>query len=175
VEKFEVTSVSFDISSTLFTLQTSTGVRRARIVVFAIGAGLPPALPPNCVFCGTEERVSVSRIFARDLSSGRSTILPPHALDKISKVFLTSLAVVEGGLASAQVTHLVSTRGASGIHFIVRGLLKTKHFDVDLEWVGKHKNREMSAFYGADSEEEEEKNTVKAARGVLTQSTGEFP
>jgi hypothetical protein len=41
--------------------------------------------------------------------------------------------------------------------------LKTKYFDVDLHWVAKHNNREMSVFYGADTDEEKW-NMLKAAR-----------
>jgi hypothetical protein len=37
----------------------------------------------------------------------------------------------------------------------LRGSLKTKYFDVDLKWVAKHKNREMSVFHGTDPDEEE--------------------
>ena len=55
VHQSKVNSISYDSDSKLFTLQTSTGLRKARIVIMAAGAALEPTLPPGCPFCGLEK------------------------------------------------------------------------------------------------------------------------
>ena len=114
VEKSDVTTVSFDTLSRDFTLQTPTSVKKIRIVVFATGTALELTLPPDYPFCGLENQGNVSHISAKDYSSEQS---PHYILDKIRKGLSTSMAVVGGGLTSAQVTYLASTRGVSTIHF----------------------------------------------------------
>merc|ERR1711939_644013 len=49
-------------------------------------------------------------------------------------------------------------------HLILRGSLKTKHFDVDLCWLSKYKNHSMSAFWKADSDQERAE-MMRDARG----------
>lgn len=76
----------------------------------------------------------------------------------------TSLAVIGGGLTSAQVAELATTWGVTKVHLILRGPLKTKHFDVDLCWLAKFKNQRMSEFWKADSDEERAE-MMRLARG----------
>ncbi|KAH6681793.1 hypothetical protein B0J14DRAFT_223002 [Halenospora varia] len=162
VEKSKVSSISYNphgsINSGIFTLQTSTGTRKARVVIFAAGAASQPSLPPNCPFC-PDHFGSVTHAFAKD-----TVKLPKHVLDKISKGKETKMAVVGGGLTSAQVTATAISSGVSKVYHLVRGPLKVKHFDVDLDWVGKYKNFHLASFWSADSDEER-LQMIKDARG----------
>jgi lysine/ornithine N-monooxygenase len=47
VEKSNVLSISYDSPTSLFTVQSSTSVNKARIVVLAIGSGQEPRIPPD--------------------------------------------------------------------------------------------------------------------------------
>jgi hypothetical protein len=46
----------------------------------------------------------------------------------------------------------------------MRGPCRVKHFDVDLQWMGKYKNAEQARFWSADSDDER-LEMLKAARG----------
>ncbi|CAL3965080.1 unnamed protein product [Diplocarpon coronariae] len=155
VQKSSVASITYSPLTSIFTLQTSTGTKKARIVVLAIGAAAKPTLPPDCPFCPLSSKGSVSHIFCKtQLSETNTNILPPHLLSKAQKRIPTSLAIIGGGLTSAQVAHLAASHGVSNVHLILRGPLKTKHFDVDLSWLAKFKNQRMSEFWKADTDEE---------------------
>lgn len=67
---------------------------------------------------------------------------------------ITNIAVIGGGLTSAQVSALAISSGVFKVYHFTRGPLKTKHFDVDLTWVGKYKNFHLASFWSADSDEE---------------------
>jgi hypothetical protein len=105
LQKSEVRSVSYDSSSRVFTLQISTGMKRARIVVFAVGAVLKTALPTDCPFCGLEEQGSVVAGFAK-APFPVNQIYSPHVTDKIRKGQTPSIAIIGGGLTSAQFAHI---------------------------------------------------------------------
>ena len=112
-------------------------------------------LPLDCPPYGLEEQGSLSHVFTKAPLSGESDLLPPHVSNKISKGQDTSIVVVGGGLASAQVVHLANNLGVSKIHLLLRVSLKTKHFNADLKWVAKHNNRAMGVFYGTDTKKAE--------------------
>ncbi|KAG4444077.1 hypothetical protein IFR05_000430 [Cadophora sp. M221] len=176
VQKVEVSSITYSPTSSLFTLQTSAGIKKARIVVLAIGAAAKPSLPPNCPFCTLTPHDSVRHVFSKGNSKDNNTtsqlptttpnptILPPSLLSKAHLNLPTSLAIIGGGLTSAQTAHLASLHHITKTHLILRGPLKTKHFDVDLCWLAKFKNHSMSAFWKADSDVERVE-MMKAARG----------
>lgn len=160
VQKSEVKSISYSTSPTtswpgVFTLDTSTGIRRARIVVFAVGGALNPVLPPDCPFCGLEKTGSVTHAFMRNPSSKtKSNLLPAHVLRKIASRKSTNIVVVGGGLTSAQITDTAIMAGVTKVWHLMRGPMKVKHFDVDLPWVGKYKNYHLSTFWSTDRDEE---------------------
>lgn len=162
VEKSKVTSISYNphgtINSGIFTLRTSTGTRKARAVIFSAGAASKPSLPASCPFY-PDHFGSVSHAFAKD-----TVRLPRHVLDKISSGKQTKIAVVGGGLTSAQVTATAISSNVSKVYHLVRGPLRVKHFDVDLNWVGKYKNFHLASFWSADSDEER-LQMIKDARG----------
>ncbi|XMA08622.1 hypothetical protein WAI453_001413 [Rhynchosporium graminicola] len=176
IQKAEVKSISYSSTSSIFTLQTLTGIKKARIVVLAIGAAAKPSLPPDCPFCNLSPSESVAHVFSKNHHEGQnkdnfsttsnlnSTILPPSLLSKAKLGIPTSIAIIGGGLTSAQIAHLASQYGITKTHLLLRGPLKTKHFDIDLSWLAKFKNHNMSAFWKADSDGERVE-MMKAARG----------
>ncbi|RAL60793.1 hypothetical protein DID88_009898 [Monilinia fructigena] len=132
VEKSEVNSIDYKPNECpdcpgVFTLQTSTGTRRARIVVFAAGAALNPALPSDCPF---SQSGSITHALIPNYLSSNVKLLPPHMLHKISRKQQTNLLV------------------------IMRGPLKVKDFDMELGWVAKFKNHFLARYWTADSDEE---------------------
>ncbi|KAG0652152.1 hypothetical protein D0Z07_1301 [Hyphodiscus hymeniophilus] len=173
VEEAEVSSISYEPSlvdkdSGIFTLKTSAGMKRARIVVMAVGAALKPKLPPDCPFCGLEQTGSVTHAFMRPNSSPslskQGNTLPPHVLRKIAAKKPTNIIVVGGGLTSAQITDTALSSGVTKVYHLMRGRMKVKHFDVDLPWVGKYKNYHLATFWSAD-DDEERFEMVRDARG----------
>ncbi|KHJ36274.1 putative fad binding domain protein [Erysiphe necator] len=154
VQRSRVNSISFDKNEEIFTLQTSTGEKKSRIVVLAIGSALDPSLPPDCPFCDAH---NVAHIMSAKVHSNLLT-------NQDVKYRTNSVLIVGGGLTSAQVAKVVADEGISRIYLILRGKLKTKHFDVDLHWLAKYKNRSMSEFYFADSDQERWE-MMKSARG----------
>ncbi|TQS34117.1 hypothetical protein Golomagni_05513, partial [Golovinomyces magnicellulatus] len=153
VEKSTVNSISFDSYNEVFSLKTSTGEKRSRMVVLAIGSALEQSLPPNCPFCVCDNVTHIMN------PKTRHSLFP-----KKSKRPTKSVMIIGGGLTSAQVVKLAADEGISKIYLILRGNLKTKHFDVDLHWLAKFKNKSMSEFYYADSDEERWE-IMKVARG----------
>jgi hypothetical protein len=161
VEQSEVHSVSYNSEAGVFTTRTSTGTRMSRIVVLATGASTLPSIPPDSPFHGLETHNTVKHVF-----SPNSPTLPNPLLNKLKQdpVPSTSLAIIGGGLTSAQLASLAAEKGVAKIHLILRGKLKVKHFDVDLCWLAKYKNESMSRFWMAD-EEEEKWEIISQARG----------
>lgn len=163
VQKAEVISITYSSLSSRFTLQTSTGVKKARIVVLAIGAAAKPSLPPDCPFCDLDLNESVSHAFSKNTNIKTSTLQKTN-ISTTPTPNPTSLAIIGGGLTSAQLAHLASLHHIPKTHLIHRRSLTTKHFDLDLHWLSKYKNHSMSAFWKADSDEERVQ-MMKDARG----------
>jgi cation diffusion facilitator CzcD-associated flavoprotein CzcO len=78
---------------------------------------------------------------------------PPHVTAKIKARQSTSMLIVGGGLTSIQLADLAIKRGVNKVWMLMRGPLKVKHFDVDLEWVGKFRNFKQAEFWTADTDE----------------------
>ena len=85
MQKSEVLNISFSSVSEIFTLETSTGVKYARIVVLATGASVKPGLPVGNPFTGVGKG-SVSHAFASD------GILPAQMKRKIAAGKQTNVA-----------------------------------------------------------------------------------
>ncbi|KAF7934269.1 uncharacterized protein EAE97_008629 [Botrytis byssoidea] len=156
VEKSEVNSIDYKPNECPdcpgeFTLQTSTGIKRARIVVFAAGAALNPALPSDCPF---SDEGSITHALIPSYLSSNDKLLPPHMVQKISRKQRTNLLVVGGGLTSAQIADAALKRGVTKVYQIMRGPLKVKDFDMELGWVAKFKNHFLARYWSADSDEE---------------------
>lgn len=79
--------------------------------------------------------------------------LPPEkTMERIQEGKHTEMAIVGGGLTSAQLTELVLSKGVDKVHLIIRGEIKIKHFDFHLEWVSKYQNYMKSSFWMKDSD-----------------------
>ncbi|ANB13166.1 hypothetical protein AWJ20_1448 [Sugiyamaella lignohabitans] len=77
-----------------------------------------------------------------------------------------TVVVVGGGLTSAQICHrLIESKKADKVYFVLRGDIKVKHFDFDLEWVTKYKNYLKSTFWMLDTDEERAEMILKARNG----------
>ncbi|KAH6895983.1 hypothetical protein B0T10DRAFT_479255 [Thelonectria olida] len=132
----------------LFTV-TSNKVRRyARAVVLAVGpantAQIPriPGMPSVETLPQTCHSMHIP-VFPAPVVQGRILARRP-----------TNVLIVGGGLTSAQLADLAIRKGVTKVWHIMRGPLRLKHFDVDLEWMGKYKNAEQARFYTADTDDE---------------------
>lgn len=163
VEKSQVMSIVYDNPTSVFTIEASTGTKKARTVVLAIGSGQTPCLPQDSPFHNIPNPQNVTHIFSH-LNLDSSTILAPSVLASTSFDHPKILAIIGGGLTSAQIAELASSQGLSKVHLILRSPLKTKHFDVDLCWLAKYKNESMSRFWKAD-EDRERWEMMRDARG----------
>jgi hypothetical protein len=165
VENSRVSSIEYDAQSStgIFTLKTSTGIRKARIVVFAVGSASQAALPSDSPLVDTGLHGSVSHVFAKRNTS-QSRLFPEHVLKKVEAHQQTSIAVVGGGLTSAQISAAATSAGISKVIHLMRSSLKVKHLDLSLPWVGKYKNYHLASFWSADNDEERWE-MVKEARG----------
>ena len=132
-----------------FTLTTNQEDFFSKFVVLAVGPGWKPGIPMDSNLQLGDDLRGVCHCL--DPAGGH--YLPEHVLQRIDKRLATSVVVVGGGLTSAQVADLIIRRGVTKVWLLLRGRYKVKHFDVDLEWVSKVRNQQMSVFWSADSDE----------------------
>lgn len=146
---------------TLFTVTTGATVRYSRTVVLAVGAANAPKIPsfPSMSSLAFPSE-SVQACHSMQIKE-----FPDPSLQKLIKSRQeTNVLVVGGGLTSAQITDLAIRRGVTRVWHVMRGKLRVKLFDLDLEWMGKYKNTEHARFWLADSDEER-LDIIKEARG----------
>ncbi|KJZ74251.1 hypothetical protein HIM_06257 [Hirsutella minnesotensis 3608] len=144
----------------LFTVTTNVGRRYARVVVLAVGPANVAQIPrlPSM-------QVAVDEPVAQACHSMHIKTFPdPIVQERMSVGRSTNLLVIGGGLTSAQLSDLAIRRGVSKVWHFMRGRCRVKHFDVDLQWMGKYKNAEQARFWSADSDEER-LQIIKDARG----------
>lgn len=131
---------NLDSAEKIFQVTTRNGEQYARAVVVAIGPSMSLSnmvlWPPNAACHSSQIREFPS----------------PQVKEKIKVNQPTNILIVGGGLTSAQLALLAIKKGVSKVWLIMRGGLKVKHFDLDLEWVGKFKNREKAVFWSADTD-----------------------
>lgn len=145
----------------LFTVSTSKGQHFAKIVVLAVGPGNKaciPGLQPTDRIEGACHTMQITTLPSLNVKA------------KIASRIPTNVLIVGGGLTSAQIADSAISAGVSKVWLIMRGPLKgeiclgnrqttrltcdlVKHFDMDLEWVGKFRNQKQAAFWSADSDE----------------------
>lgn len=165
VNKSEVLFVEYSMETSTFKLRTSTGTKKARIVVFAAGPASKPNLPMESPF-QTHPQGSVAHIFEKSSCiSSRSDLLPNNVLSKIAAKKRTNVIVIGGGLSSAQVSSRLSKEGVTKVWHLIRGNHNVKHFDLDLSWLGKYKNFELASFWTADTDEERAEMIKEARNG----------
>lgn len=139
----------------LFSIKTDKGRHYAKIVVLAVG-GNPPTIPYPLTPAETEGATHAMHI---------KTCPPAYMREKMARKERTNVLVVGGGLTSAQIADLAARRGVSKVWLIMRGPLKTKHFDIGLEWVGKFRNLEQAQFWNAETPEERCRKIARARNG----------
>lgn len=143
-------------SEDLFRIRTDKGIHHARAVVLAVGAGGPPVLPPSMTNYSAQSASHAMHI----------TIFPPPSVAaKVTARKATNIVVVGGGLTSAQISDMAVRHGVSRVWHLMRGPLKVKPFDVDLEWMGKFRNHSKAAFWSADTDQERLEQIRKARGG----------
>jgi hypothetical protein len=147
----EVDSViSDDVSddeTQIFRVTTDGGVRYARVVILAVGPGNGPRIPSiaGLPTCSPHEGYTHAMQIKQ--------FPPPHIKTKINSRLPTRMLIVGGGLTSIQLADLAFKRGVSKVWMLVRGDVKVKYFDVDLDWVGKFRNYKQAEFWTADTDE----------------------
>ncbi|KAL2443551.1 hypothetical protein ABEF95_006560 [Exophiala dermatitidis] len=162
VQTIEYGDVGGLFGNNLFSLVTdSKETILARTVVLAVGPGAKPSIPRDCNLRLETGTGSVCHCF--DSTGG--TCLPEHVARKIEARVPTCVVVVGGGLTSAQIADLMIRRGVRKVFLLLRGKYKLKHFDVDLEWVSKLRNQQMSVFWSADTDEERFQFLAQARNG----------
>lgn len=139
----------------VFTIRTSKATYYSRAAVLAVGPGSQPGIPG--MDPGQQHEAATHAMHIDEFPS--SLVRSRIALRKP-----TNALIVGGGLTSAQLADLALRRGMSRVWLVIRGPLRVKPFDVNLEWIGKFRNVEQAAFWSADSDEERWEK-IKTARG----------
>ena len=143
----------------IFCVKTDKGDRFASIVILAVGPGNAPSTP------------SILGLPTPSPHEGYTHAMqikqfpPPHIAAKIKARRSTNMLIVGGGLTSVQLADLALKRGVTKVHLLMRGPLKVKYFDVDLDWVGKFRNFNQAAFWSADTDEERFEMITQARNG----------
>lgn len=127
----------------VFTVHSDQGKHYARTVVLAIGPGNAPSVPAGL---GKAGQGCCHAMQIREFPD-------PFVKAKLRQKQDVNIVVVGGGLTSAQLTVMASKHGAKKVFHLVRGRLRVKPFDVDLNWMGKFRNFEEASFWSADTDE----------------------
>ncbi|KAI5276669.1 FAD/NAD(P)-binding domain-containing protein [Aureobasidium subglaciale] len=149
-------SIVPDVADTerVFVVRSDQATHYARSVVLAVGPGNAPSIPAGFE---SVDRGCCHAMQIRDFPD-------PSVAAKIRQKKDVNIVVVGGGLTSAQLTVMASKHGATKVFHLVRGRLRVKPFDVDLNWMGKFRNFEEASFWSADTDEER-LHKIKNARG----------
>lgn len=131
----------------VFRITNDQGARYARVIVLAVGPGNAPCIPsiPGLPLPSAHEGYTHAMQIKQ--------FPPPHMKAKINARHTTNMLIVGGGLTSVQLADLALKRGVTKVWLLLRGNLKVKYFDVDLEWVGKFRNYKQAEFWTADTDE----------------------
>lgn len=146
----------------LFTVTTNESTRYAKTVIMAVGPANSPVIPRAPSMPQTGPLLQCCHSF--HIKADKLHYPAPIIQQRMAAKRPTNLLVIGGGLTSAQLADVAIQRGVTKVYHFMRGPLRLKHFDVDLEWMGKYKNAEQSKFWTADSDEER-LEIIKEARG----------
>jgi thioredoxin reductase len=140
-----------EVDGKVFRVESDKGVHYAHVVVLAIGPGNAPSIPriPGLPFipAGTPPHPGFSH--AMHLQD-----FPTPRLDaKIKTRASTNVLIVGGGLTSVQLADLAIKKGVNKVWLLMRGDVKVKYFDIELDWVGKFRNVRQAEFWSADSDQ----------------------
>lgn len=130
VEQAQVASVDFghpdefdlrdhdDPGTKIFKVVTADGlIKFAKVVVLAIGAGGKPVLPRQL---SAEEQDGA----CHNTQLPKQTFLAKNVMRKIRARVPTAVAIVGGGLTSAQIAHQCIENGVGRVFLMMRGALK---------------------------------------------------
>lgn len=150
----------------LFTVLTDKIVRYARAVILAVGPANSPVLPPipSLSFPMQSDRNARMPQACHSMHIPQRGFPDPIVKQRIQAGRKTNILVIGGGLTSAQLSNKAIHSGVDRVFHLMRGPLVTKHFDVDLGWMGKYKTLHQGYFHQADSDEER-LEIIKTARG----------
>ncbi|KAF2442626.1 FAD/NAD(P)-binding domain-containing protein [Karstenula rhodostoma CBS 690.94] len=143
----------------IFRVTTDKGVRYAHVVVVAIGPGNAPVIPP--VIGIKPDMPHEGCCHAMQIKQ----YPPAPAAARVAQRLPTNILIVGGGLTSVQLADLAIKRGVTKVWLLMRGGVKVKYFDVDLDWVGKFRNFNQAAFWSADTDEERFQMIAEARNG----------
>jgi hypothetical protein len=168
LRKESVIDIDYDVmrgisadNEKLFKVTTNAGTRYAHAVILAVG----PANSPRIPGFPSAKLAKHTNILPQACHSMHIREFPDLMVQKlISSKQPTNVAVIGGGLTSAQLSDLAIRKGVTRVWHIMRGPCRVKHFDVDLDWMGKYKNAEQARFWSADSDAER-LGIIAAARG----------
>lgn len=146
----------------LFTVTTNKSTRYAKSVVMAVGPANSPVIPRPPSMPQTGPILQCCHSF--HITANKDQYPAPIIQQRLAAKKPTNLLIIGGGLTSAQLADVAIRRGVTKVYHFLRSPLRLKHFDVDLEWMGKYKNAEQSRFWTADSDEER-LEIIKQARG----------
>jgi cation diffusion facilitator CzcD-associated flavoprotein CzcO len=116
----------------LFTLDTSNGIKYAKVVVLAVGAPHLPVLPEDSPLKHAMPQGSACH------SSHISTcgLIPEHVKAKIRAGRGTNIVVIGGGLTSAQIADECIKKGVRKVFLMMRSELKGKSQHEVFMWQG---------------------------------------
>lgn len=142
----------------IFRLETDKGVvHYAYVVVLAVGPGNAPSIPPIPGLTSLTAAAHHHRHRCQHEGFTHAMQLKqyptPHVLAKIEAGNPTATLIVGGGLTSIQLADLAIKRGVSRVWLLMRGPVKVKYFDVELDWVGKFRNYKQAEFWSADTDQ----------------------
>ncbi|KAI8899083.1 hypothetical protein BC833DRAFT_587100 [Globomyces pollinis-pini] len=112
----------------------------SRKVVCALGNANIPLIPEFVQKIPLDTYPQDRIVHSIELANKKKVPVPPHLIPK-------KLLVVGGGLTSAQLVKLGDKYGFTRIVLASRSKLKTKQFDLGLEWVGRNSNRLHCKFW----------------------------
>ena len=114
-------------------------------MVLAVGPGNAPSIPR---IPGLQSRT----LYEGYCHSMQIKSFPPaHMTSEMENRAVTNMLIVGGGLTSIQLTDLAMKRGVDKVWLLMRGPVKVKYFDIELDWVGKFRNVKQAAFWSADT------------------------
>ncbi|EPQ59859.1 hypothetical protein GLOTRDRAFT_5884, partial [Gloeophyllum trabeum ATCC 11539] len=131
----------------------------AKAVVSAVGTGGIPNIPPYLHPPDDKH----SQPWGRGWAHSAALANPAFRLPRPSKT--RRLLVIGGGLTSAQLVPLTLAHGYEHVTLVMRGHLKVKPFDFDLEWVGRYANIEKMRFWQLDNVEDRARMMREARNG----------
>jgi len=139
--------LALNSENAVFRVSTDKAVHFAHAVVLAIGPGNTPSIPKVIGIPSFNPHEGCSH------AMHHKEFPPPCVMKKIARGQPTSILIVGGGLTSIQLADLALKCGVGKIWLLMRGGVKVKYFDIDLNWVGKFRNYNQATFWSADTDD----------------------